>query len=201
MRVENQREFEEDAAAVVSAFYDWLASGRHSPGVGDGPAFRAYWRGIAEARYVIRKITRIVDEQARRAGLEPLEYQALIQILGAPSPRRISDLAERLDIPPALASRLVGRLESDGLVKRTPSTTDKRSIYVIATENAYGPVSQIDDAVGRHMSYFHEQTSQVERAVAFGILASYAGASTREDLDALIRVAHDRPGAARANSS
>lgn len=180
---------ESDPTDIVGAFYEWLNSGR-SPTGSDGLDFIVYWRGIAEARYVIRKVTRIVDEQARRAGLDPLEHQALIQIVGASTPRRVSELAERLDIAPALSSRLVRRLESNGLVNRKPSSVDKRSIRVTATARARQVLSQINDAVALHMGYFHQQLSEAERAIAFGMLASYAGASDVAAMDAMIKVAH-----------
>lgn len=180
----------DDPAKVVNGFYDWINDGRGKPDARHDPGFDAYFRGVAEARYVIRKVLRIVDEQAKRVGLEPLEHQALIQIFGSASPHRVSDLAERLDIAPAFASRLVRGLEADGLVIRSPSAHDKRSTYVTATESARNLLAEIDEGVDLHVGYFHRQLSDAERAVAFGIFAFYVGASRVDEMQALLALAY-----------
>ena len=79
---------------------------------GRDPAARHdYFAEVAEARYVLRRVFRISEEQARAAGLDPLAHQALIQIYGSPERRlRVNQLAERLDITPAFASSLLKSL-------------------------------------------------------------------------------------------
>src|SRR4051812_30693892 len=97
--------------------------------------FDLYMGHVARARYVIRKVQRIIDECAKRHGLEPLEHQALIQIHGAAERRLpVGQLAERLDIVPTFTSRLVQQLEAAGLVTRARSETDRRGTVVSATE-------------------------------------------------------------------
>jgi DNA-binding MarR family transcriptional regulator len=171
---------------VVGAFYDWVEQSRGRSDVLHTRGFQAYFHGVAEARYVIRKVFRIVDEQAKQAGLEPLEHQALIQIFGSPEPLRVIDVAERLDIAPAFASRLAKRLEDRQLVTRSPSETDRRSTYVEATDHARDVLAAIDDRVELHVGYFQRQLSDSERAAALGIFAFYVGATRIEDLDQLI---------------
>lgn len=148
--------------------------------------FEAYFHGVAEARYVIRKVFRIVDEQAKQAGLEPLEHQALIQIFGSPHPLRVIEIAERLDIPPAFASRLAIGLEAKGLVTRSRSGSDRRSTHVEATDEARDILAGIDRVVGMHVEYFKNQLSEAERASALGIFAFYVGASQVSDFEQLI---------------
>jgi DNA-binding MarR family transcriptional regulator len=178
-----------DPLAVVRAFYEWVEHGREQSSPAESEDFRAYFHGIAEARYVIRKVLRIADEQAKRATLEPLEHQALIQIFGSPDPQRVSDLAERLDIAPAFASRIVKGLENRGLVVRSPSPHDKRSTYVTATDQARELLASIDQNVSRHVAHFHQELTDAERAVALGIFAFYLGASRVSDLEALLELA------------
>jgi DNA-binding MarR family transcriptional regulator len=132
---------------------------------------------VAEARYVIRKVFRIVDEQAKKTGLEPLEHQALIQVFGSPESLRVIDVAERLDIAPALGSRLVKRLEEKGLVIRSPSETDRRMTFVTATEDARELLGEIDRDVEIHVGYFQQQLTNAQRAAALGIFAFYLGAT------------------------
>ena len=72
----------------------------------------AYFESVAEARYVLRKVFRIVEEQAKSADLDPLAHQALIQIYGSPRMElRVNELADRLDIAPPLpqSGQHVGR--------------------------------------------------------------------------------------------
>jgi DNA-binding MarR family transcriptional regulator len=179
----------DDPLSVVRAFYHWIEHGREQSSPAESDEFRAYFHGIAEARYVIRKVLRIADEQAKRATLEPLEHQALIQIFGSPGSQRVSDLAERLDIAPAFASRIVKGLEIRGLVVRSPSPHDKRSTFVTATDQARELLAAIDQNVSRHVAHFHQELTDAERAVALGIFAFYLGASRVSDLEALLELA------------
>ena len=171
---------------LVGAFYSWVAQSRTDPDMLHSRGFEDYFHGVAEARYVIRKVFRIVDDQAKQAGLEPLEHQALIQIFGAPKPLRVIEIAERLDIPPAYASRLAIGLEEKGLVTRSRSGEDKRSTHVEATDAARDILAGIDRVVAMHVDYFQRQLSETERASALGIFAFYVGASRIEDFEQLI---------------
>jgi DNA-binding MarR family transcriptional regulator len=89
----------------------------------------------------------------------------------------VIDVAERLDIAPALGSRLVKRLEEKGLLTRTPSEEDRRMTYVTATEDARDLLGEIDRNVELHVGYFQQQLTDAQRAAALGIFAFYLGAS------------------------
>ena len=174
------------SSGPVGAFYDWVNRPHGSDDMLRTRGFQAYFHGVAEARYVIRKVFRIVDEQAKRAGLEPLEHQALIQIFGAPAPMRVIDLADRLDIPSAFASRLAKNLEEKQLVTRSRSESDRRSTHVDATDEARDVLAAIDEEVSVHVNYFQSQLRETERAAALGIFSFYVGASRVEDFEKLI---------------
>src|ERR1700675_1989011 len=74
---------------------------------------------IADRGFFIRKEFRIFDEEAKALGLQPLENQLMVQLRGAPDlARSIGELAERLDVPSPLVSRVVTHLEKRALVKR-----------------------------------------------------------------------------------
>jgi hypothetical protein len=76
----------------------------------------------------------MVREQAKRAGLDPLEHQALVQVFGASvregalrqSPRRAARRRPRTRLPGPEAKNLVARGQSD---------EDKRVTRVIATDS------------------------------------------------------------------
>lgn len=159
---------------MMDTFREWIVGA----GSSREASLQRYFHGIAEARYVVRKVFRIVDEQAKEAGLDPLHHQALIQIFGAEDqPLRVNDVAERLDLAPALASRLVKALEAKGLVTRSPSLTDRRSVAVTATPVGVHLLEQIDEAVHFQVGYFQRQLDDDQRAFALGIFAFYVGAS------------------------
>src|SRR3954471_6175444 len=96
-----------------------------------------YFHGVAQARYVLRKVFRLVEDEAKRAGIDPLAHQALIQIYGSQSGAlRVKEVAERLDITPAFASSLVKSLSARGFVVRTRDKTDSRVTWVTVTKEA-----------------------------------------------------------------
>lgn len=174
---------------ILDAFNEWVSregrrAGQRSP---DGAAFQHYFHGIAEARHVVRKVFRIVDEQARQAGLEPLEHQALIQIFGSPeSHLRVNEVAERLDIAAAFASRLLRSLEKRGLVDRSASEHDRRITLVEVTPEGRQKLATIDEQVHVHVEYFQRQLDESARMAALGIFAFYLG--TVPDVRALKRL-------------
>lgn len=143
------------------------------------PAFQEYFAGIAEARYVIRRTLRIVDEEAKRADLDALEHQLLIQVFGSARALHVHELAERLDIVPAFASRLIKNLEEKGLVRRAPSPSDGRATIVTTTEEGRALLSKVDGQIHRHVTFAQGQFNDSERMAALGIFAFYLGIAPR----------------------
>jgi DNA-binding MarR family transcriptional regulator len=138
--------------------------------------FHDYMTIVAQARYVIRTVQRIIDDCVRSRGLDPLEYQALIQIYGAMDRKLpIGHLAERLDIVSALASRLGAQLESVGLVRRTPSRHDRRATYVSATPKGVARLYAIVQVVHQEVARFRSTLTPQLRRSAFEIMAFYVG--------------------------
>lgn len=90
---------------------------------------------VADARYLMRRAFRMIDTEARKVDLDPLAFQALVQLMGVPSrTRTVGELAERLDVPPGLVSRLIKDLEAFGYANRLPSAEDRRVKLVRITE-------------------------------------------------------------------
>ena len=62
-------------------------------------------------------------------------YDVLVQLAEAPNNRlRMSDLAEAVLLSRSGLSRLVDRLQKDGLVQREPDPLDARGLYTVLTE-------------------------------------------------------------------
>lgn len=172
--------------------------------------FHDYMQVVAQARYVIRKVQRIIDECVRSNGLEPLEHQALIQIYGAAEQKLpIGHLADRLNIVSALASRLVQQLEGAALVRRTPSLRDRRATYVGTTPKGVARLYAIVEDVHHEVGYFRSKLTPVQRRATHEIMAFYVGSlrdaargprrrNGREPLGLLMPLPKPAPKRARA---
>src|SRR5689334_22881282 len=89
------------------------------------PTELAAWRGFLRAH---ARIVRELDAELQaRAGLPLRAYEVLLQLEDAPAQRlRMSELAERLLLSAGGATRLVDRLQQDGLVYRSTDGGDRR---------------------------------------------------------------------------
>jgi DNA-binding MarR family transcriptional regulator len=138
--------------------------------------FHEFFRGVAQARYVLRKVLRIVDEQAKNEGLEPLEHQLLLQLYGSEQlVLSVNKLAARLDVPAAVVSRMLKRLESRALVERRQSGVDRRGTDVFITDAGKNRCIAIWDRVKLHVDYFQKQLTEDEKLLALGVFGFYVG--------------------------
>ncbi|SOD60383.1 DNA-binding transcriptional regulator, MarR family [Streptomyces zhaozhouensis] len=155
----------------MQAYLEWadIGEGRRRS------EFQSYVRNVAEARYVMRRVLRIVEERAKEHGLEPLSHQALLQTYGAGDGITVSRLAARLDIAAAFASRLVRQLEGQGLVGRSPSESDRRVTIVTATDQGAERLAAIDDDVHRYIAFLQHELADEEKHMALSVFAFYVG--------------------------
>jgi DNA-binding MarR family transcriptional regulator len=78
---------------------------------------------------------RRIGERLKAAGTPPLEwYDVLLELDRAGGRLKIGDLAERVVIAPYNMTRLLDRLEAEGLLRRERSATDRRSADAVLTE-------------------------------------------------------------------
>jgi DNA-binding MarR family transcriptional regulator len=98
-------------------------------------------------------------------GLDPLAFQALVQLAGAESATRtVTDLAVRLDIPRGLASRLATDLEGLALVDRLRSPDDKRVTLVRATSAGLAMVDHVFERCLHSLSALQDEMTYDKRA-------------------------------------
>jgi DNA-binding MarR family transcriptional regulator len=141
---------------------------------------KLYFYGVAQARYVLRKVFRLVEEEAKRAGIDPLAHQALIQICGsAAGALKVKDVAERLDITPAFASSLVKTLVAKGYVVATRDKKDSRVNWIKITRQGRALLQSIDERVQVDVEYFTQALSAQQTEAALSILMFYAGVSLK----------------------
>jgi DNA-binding MarR family transcriptional regulator len=120
------------------------------------------WGGFLR---VHAKIVRKLDAELRQAhGLPLSSYEVLLHLSWAPGHRmRMGELAESVLLTLSGVTRLVGRLEREGLVRREPCPEDRRGAYAILTEAG---VDRLGEAHPTHLSGVHrlflEHFSEVE---------------------------------------
>lgn len=62
------------------------------------------------------------------------EYEVLERLAEASEKQRIQDLADAVHLSQSATTRVVGRLEADGLVNRTMCTNDRRGVYAVISD-------------------------------------------------------------------
>jgi DNA-binding MarR family transcriptional regulator len=85
-------------------------------------------------------VTREIDERLRNEGLISLaDYGILITLVTEPSLRlHMSDLGARRMLTPSGITRVVARLEAEGLVRRDPDPADGRAAFAVLTRKGLG---------------------------------------------------------------
>jgi DNA-binding MarR family transcriptional regulator len=93
----------------------------------------AAWRAFLK---VHATVINQIDHDLAAAGQLPLSsYDVLIELYDAPERRlRMYELAERVVLSRSGLTRLVDRLESEGLLRRDRSGADRRGAYAVITE-------------------------------------------------------------------
>jgi len=93
------------------------------------------YRALADFRRDLRVFLAFSEQAARAAGLEPRQYQMLLAIKGraeedAPT---VGALSREMGLRHHSAVELIDRMETNGLVSRTRSPSDRRQVLVQLT--------------------------------------------------------------------
>src|SRR6266511_1794051 len=104
------------------------------PVAGLATAEFAAWTGFLRAHAAL---VRALDAELRAAHRLPLtEYEVLVWLSVQPGRRmRMSAIAGSMVLSQGGATRLVERLERQGLVRREPCLEDRRGAYAVLTED------------------------------------------------------------------
>jgi DNA-binding MarR family transcriptional regulator len=84
-------------------------------------------------RQVITKLARQLNVSSTGEGLTPSQASLLGLVVGR-GPLSISELTELEGLNPTMTSRMLGVLDTMGLIERTPDPSDLRSASITATE-------------------------------------------------------------------
>lgn len=106
------------------------------------------WRGFLRTH---NHLMRLLEQDLQAQHKIPLgSYDVLVQLAEAPNDRlRMSELAEAVLLSRSGLSRLVDRLQKDGLVQREPDPLDARGLYTVLTEKGR---STLRDAAVVHLA-------------------------------------------------
>jgi DNA-binding MarR family transcriptional regulator len=130
------------------------------------------WRAFIQAHALLSR--RLDDELRAEQAMSLAEYDALVQLAVAPDRRlRMNQLADRVLLSRSGVTRLVDRLVADGLVSRSPCTTDARGAEAVLTRAG---VARLRAASTTHLRgverYFIEPLSSAERTALGRSLSS-----------------------------
>lgn len=123
---------------------DTAASAQLSPGDWRVGVWRSFLRAHAA---VIKELER---ELLTATGLPLSWYDVLLQLAEAPGRRlRMADLADRVLLSRSGLTRLVDRLQAEGLVRREPSPEDARGMFTVLTAEG---IDRLRQAVPVHLA-------------------------------------------------
>jgi DNA-binding MarR family transcriptional regulator len=93
-----------------------------------------HYQGLAGFRYALRRFLAASEAISRKAGVTQQQYQAALAVRTWPAEAMtMKDLSEQLLLTHHAAVQLVNRLARAGLVERTPSPIDRRSVLLALT--------------------------------------------------------------------
>ena len=90
---------------------------------------------LAQFRHALHSFLSFSEHAAHDRGLQPRQYQLLLQIAGLPAGRKatIGVLAERLSLRQNSVVELADRSAAEGLVRRTEDPEDRRRVVLSLT--------------------------------------------------------------------
>ena len=97
-----------------------------------GTIEKQHLEALSDFRFRLRSFLRFSEDAARAESITVLQYQLMLHTQGFAGREwaTISEIAERLQAQLHGVVALVSRCEEAGLVKRKPSTTDRRQVEV-----------------------------------------------------------------------
>jgi DNA-binding MarR family transcriptional regulator len=125
---------------------------------------KSHYESLAAWRYALRHFLNFSQDAARQADLTPQQHQALLAIKGFPGRdyASIAELAERLQLRHHSVVGLVDRLVSRRLLRRTPSTTDRRRVELRLTPQGEKVIEQLSAS---HLQELRQLGPELQRLV------------------------------------
>jgi DNA-binding MarR family transcriptional regulator len=103
------------------------------------------YEALANFRYQLRRYLRYSERVTRKHGVTPLQYQLMLQVEGYPGRdwATVTELAERLQAKHHGVVALITRCAKRGLLARSASDTDRRTVEVRLTPKGRRALQQL----------------------------------------------------------
>ena len=116
----------------------------------DDPRFTAFGL-FAEAFTGLTNRFAVQFEEHR---LSAVEFEVLMRLARSPATRlRMTDLAGQTSLSTSGVTRVVDRMDRDGLVRREACASDRRSSYAVVTDDG---IVRLEEAVPGHLALVQE---------------------------------------------
>ena len=111
---------------------------------------------LAALRLAATRVHAAMERWTEGHGLSESRMRFLMSLHHAPDSRRpLGEIAERLGVVPRTITDIADVLERDGLIRREPDATDRRSIHAVMTEKGAKLVQSLRrEAVARQTAVF-----------------------------------------------
>jgi DNA-binding MarR family transcriptional regulator len=127
---------------------------------------------------VFRLFRRQLNEEARARSLTNAQHTAMRLL--SDSPRRMSEIADYLDLTNSACTSLIDRLVERDLVKRQPDPADKRAVVITLTPAGQTLVNEIRDLFRHELAHGLAALRPAERYMAVGGVEAVRAALTGE---------------------
>jgi len=116
----------------------------------DDPRFTAF--GLFAEAYT--GLTARFAAQLEENRLSAVEFEVLLRLARSPGRRlRMTDLAGQTSLSTSGVTRVVDRMDRDGLVRREACASDRRSSYAVITEDG---VARLEEVLPGHLALVQE---------------------------------------------
>ena len=112
-----------------------------------------------------------LGQQLEKHGLSLAEFEVLMRLARSPEHRlRMTDLATQTSLSTSGMTRMVDRMERDGLVCRSACPTDRRSLHTVLTETG---MRRLNAVLPGHLALIDRWfTGQLDPDTLRGLLAA-----------------------------
>ncbi|MFJ8581420.1 MarR family winged helix-turn-helix transcriptional regulator [Micromonospora sp. NPDC093277] len=109
--------------------------------------------------------------QVEEHGLSPVEFEVLMRLARSPGNQlRMTDLSAQTSLSTSGVTRVVDRMERDGLLRRRACPSDRRSSYAVVTDAG---LARLDETLPGHLQIIAQWfTGQLEPAALDALLDS-----------------------------
>ena len=127
-----QKQLESDVAALL----DRLAAEAL-------PAGRGFAAWLAFLRAHAALMRRLATDLVQETGLTLGDFDVLAQLVDAGGELRMTDLAAQTGLSTSGVTRVVDRMDRDGLVRREACASDRRSSYAVVTDAGMARLEEV----------------------------------------------------------